>query len=506
MPPVKTDLPVEGASVTTFDRFGDSRGYFNELYNETKYDVKPSDGNGGEGQWKQVSFSSSGKHALRGLHCSQYGKFITCVRGAFYDVIADLREGSPTFGRWCGILLTEHNKKQVYVPKGCGHGFFTYEDNTCALYLQEGTFNPENEADTHPFDPLFNVQWPVPKGVTPVMSPKDTAAPILSVRRPALATATPRGRILVVGASGQVGSALLEAFGERNCIGTYCGSPVPGMVHFDLAKAAMNPQLAVDLLQTVYPTCVCICAGFTWVDGCESKPAHANFMNCAGPAAVAKAAKELGVKTVWYSTDYVFDGLTEGGKKAGPYSEDAKPSPLNIYGSSKLAGEAAVLDADPEALVIRTNVVYGPESAGKNFIYQLCRKLQAREGMSVPVDQIGTPTYNRDLADATKALVEAGASGVVNVGGSESLGRLAFAEAACAALNDLRKGEVTAVLDPKLLTGVTTSNAGQAAKRPLTSGLTLDKAYSLIPGWKPRTVKEALAHWMANPRGKPLGA
>ena len=62
-----------------------------------------------------------------------------------------------TFGRWCGVLLTEHNKKQVFVPARCGHGFFTFEDNTCALYLQEGTFNPPGEADTHPFDPLFQV-------------------------------------------------------------------------------------------------------------------------------------------------------------------------------------------------------------------------------------------------------------------------------------------------------------------------------------------------------------
>lgn len=297
----------------------------------------------------------------------------------------------------------------------------------------------------------------------------------------------------------------MEAFGERNCIGTYCGSPVSGMTQFDLAKAAMNPQLAIDLLQTCYPSCVCICAGFTWVDGCESKPAHANQMNCAGPATVAKAAKDLGIKVVWYSTDYVFDGLTDGGKSAGPYSEDEPPSPLNVYGSSKLAGEAAVLAADPSALVIRTNVVFGPEAAGKNFIYQLCRKLQARETMNVPVDQIGTPTYNRDLAAATKALVEANASGVFNVGGCESLGRLAFAEVACSALNDLRKGEVAAFLDTALLSGVTTSNAGQAAKRPLTSGLTLDKTYAAIPGWKPRTVKEALADWMKNPRGKPLG-
>jgi len=322
MPPATTPLPVDGASVTQFDRFGDSRGYFNELYNEAKYDEALHQ------DWKQVSFSSSGKHALRGLHCSPYGKFITCVRGSFYDVIADFREGSPTFGRWCGVLLTEHNKKQVYVPARCGHGFFTFEDNTCALYLQEGTFNPVNEADNHPFDPLFDVQWPVPPGVTPVMSPKDTAAPTLAVRRPHLTTATKRGRILVIGASGQVGGAVLEAFGPTNCIGTYSSTPVQGMVPFDLAKCAMNPALAVELLQTTFPTVVCICAGFTWVDGCENKPSHANFMNAAGPANVAAAAKELGIKTVWYSTDYVFDGA------AGPYAETDAPSPLNVYGSS----------------------------------------------------------------------------------------------------------------------------------------------------------------------------
>ena len=473
-----------------------ARSYFNELYNETKYDESLHK------EWKQVSFSSSGKHALRGLHCSAYGKFITCVRGAFYDVIADFREDSPTFGRWCGVMLTENAKKQVYVPAGCGHGFFTFEDNTCALYLQEGTFNPANEADTHPFDPLFNVQWPVPAGVTPVMSPKDTAAPQLSVRRPHLVTRSPRGRVLIIGASGQVGGALMEAYGPANCIGTYNGTPVKGMIPFDLAKSAMNPSLAKELLETVYPTVVCICAGFTWVDGCEAQPLHANHMNCAGPAAVAAAAKELGVKVVWYSTDYVFDGggPTGKGTPVGPYPETAKPAPLNVYGSSKLAGEAAMLAADSSALVIRTNVVYGPEGAGKNFLYQLCRKLSAGEGMNVPTDQINTPTYNRDLADATKLLVEAGASGVVNVGGSEVLGRLAFAQVAVSALG----GKVGA-LDAKLLNGVTTSNAGQAAKRPLNSGLTLEKCQSLIPGWKPRSVKDAIAHWLANPRGKPLG-
>ena len=430
MPPVTEPLPVHGASVTTFDRFGDSRGYFNELYNETKYDESLQQ------DWKQVSFSQSGKHALRGLHCSPYGKFITCTRGAFYDVIADFREGSPTFGRWCGIMLTEHNRKQVYVPARCGHGFFVFEDNTCALYLQEGTMNPANEADTHPFDPLFNVKWPVPEGVIPLMSAKDTIAPTLAVRRPHLATATPRGRVLIIGGSGQVGAALIEAYGEHNCVGTYCASPVPGMVPFDLSKAGADLQKASamlsgsppvapypslllslpvtlsppptlpptplpplpesqveDLITTIYPTVVCICAGWTFVDGCESDPAKANALNNAGPAAVAAVAKKHGAKVVWYSTDYVFDGgasiagfapskgcepysetdalhasahhgAPPSPHRCGPYSETDPVAPLNVYGSSKLAGEAAVLAADPSALVIRTNVVFGPEGAG----------------------------------------------------------------------------------------------------------------------------------------------
>jgi dTDP-4-dehydrorhamnose reductase len=115
----------------------------------------------------------------------------------------------------------------------------------------------------------------------------------------------------------------------------------------------------------VCPSVVCICAGFTWVDGCEQQPQKANKMNCTGPAVLAAAAAAAGAKVVWYSTDYIFDGgvTTPGGAtgKAGPYSEGDDVAPLNVYGSSKLAGEAAVLKADPTAIVIRTNVVFGPE-------------------------------------------------------------------------------------------------------------------------------------------------
>ena len=191
----------------------------------------------------------------------------------------------------------------------------------------------------------------------------------------------------------QVGGAVVEAFGARDCIGTYCATPVGGMVPFDMGAAASDPDLADELMMMVRPTLVCVCAGFTWVDGCENDKERADRMNASGPAAVAAAARRAGAKVVWYSTDYVFDG------KAGPYAESDASAPLNVYGASKLAGEAAVLAADPAALVIRTNVVYGPEAVGKNFAYQLVRKLKAKESMSVPDDQV----MARDRCDSAAA-------------------------------------------------------------------------------------------------------
>ena len=162
-----------------------------------------------------------------------------------------------------------------------------------------------------------------------------------------------------------------------------------------------------------------------------------------------------------------------------------------------------MLSADPTALVIRTNVVYGPEKVGKNFVYQLVRKLNAKEDMSVPSDQVNTPMYNRDLAMATKLLLEAKCSGVYNVGGpdSECLGRADFAYAVVDALAE-RTG-----LDKAHIKPVTTSNAGQTALRPLASGLKMDKTTAALAGWKPRTVKAAIEDWMANDMegAKPLG-
>src|SRR4030095_11997232 len=125
-------------------------------------------------------------------------------------------------------------------------------------------------------------------------------------------------------------------------------------------------------------------------------------VNCEGPGALAAAAASSGARTVYLSTEYVFDGTD------GPYGEDAVGRPLSVYRRGKLEGEHAVQEADPAALVLRTTVVYGPEAHGRNFAYQLADRLGRGEAMRVPGDQVSSPTYNRDLADALVALVDTG--------------------------------------------------------------------------------------------------
>uniref|UniRef100_A0A7S0LAY0 RmlD-like substrate binding domain-containing protein n=1 Tax=Coccolithus braarudii TaxID=221442 RepID=A0A7S0LAY0_9EUKA len=168
-----------------------------------------------------------------------------------------------------------------------------------------------------------------------------------------------------------------------------------------------------------------------------------------------------------------------------------------------MQGEREVLAADPTALVIRTNVVYGPEAVGKNFVYQLMRKLRAGEKMNCPSDQVNTPTYNRDLAEATKLLAERKAAGVFNVSGDELLGRYDFGLELAKAFNELIPDAPK--LDTSLIASIATSNSGQAALRPLASGLKSEKLRAALPGWKPRTVREALTDWVTNPTGKALG-
>ena len=261
-------------------------------------------------------------------------------------------------------------------------------------------------------------------------------------------------RALIIGASGQVGGALASLCVRRRIEVYKADLSGQGNLLLDLSA----PSTIAPAFEKARPDLVLLCSAMTNVDACEKDPAQSQKVNSEGPALVAEECRKTGAKLVYFSTEYVFDG------KNGPYSEEAVPNPLSVYGRTKLEGEKAVL-ALPGGLSVRTTVVYGYDAASKNFVMQLIAAHKAGARMRVPADQYSNPTYAPELAAAVLDLAEKGASGVFNVVGPDWLNRHEFALKACEAF-----GFKPDFLEPRL-----TAELGQAAPRPLKAGLLTDK-------------------------------
>jgi len=285
-------------------------------------------------------------------------------------------------------------------------------------------------------------------------------------------------RILVVGASGQVGAQVLRLLPAGSAIPTSRSANKAGWTALDLA--AVSETEADELLHRFKIAAIYCLGGMTYVDGCESTPELARRINCEGPAILAAAAAKQGARFVYFSTDYVFNG------RSGPYAEDAPADPICAYGRSKWQGELAVQQAHPAALVIRTTTVYGPDSNGKNFLYSLRKGLAGTQPFRVPADQIATPTYNVDLAAAVVALTDRDAHGVFHVAGPDVVSRLEFARRAAKVMG----------LNPANLSGVSTSELKQIARRPLQAGLLTGKLAAYLPKVRMRSIEDGASHWM----------
>jgi dTDP-4-dehydrorhamnose reductase len=288
-------------------------------------------------------------------------------------------------------------------------------------------------------------------------------------------------RALVVGASGQVGHQIAAALGPGNVVGTYRANPPVRGITLDLSELVDRPGEARRLVREFDAGAVYCAAAMTHVDGCESAPEAAMRINCHAPAVLAGAAEDAGIPFVFFSTEYVFDG------ENGPYTEESASNPISAYGRSKWEGENAVRKAHPGALILRTTVVYGFDPAGKNFLYSLRRAALEKRPFRAPVDQVSTPTYNKDLAQAAIRLVRAKAAGVFNVCGPERLNRYDFAVAALQAMG----------LRDNILSGVTTQELAQIAPRPLTAGLLTAKLTRTLPDLKMHSVEQGVREWMA---------
>lgn len=161
-------------------RHCDARGWFAETYNEATFaDL------GISCRFVQDNHSlSRPAFTLRGLHfqAPPHGqdKLVRCIRGRVFDVAVDVRAGSPTWGRWIGTELSAENGHQLFVPIGFAHGFLTLEPDCEVIYKCSDTYAPEHDGGIRWDDPAIGIDWPLPPGVTPELSPKDKIQPLLA--------------------------------------------------------------------------------------------------------------------------------------------------------------------------------------------------------------------------------------------------------------------------------------------------------------------------------------
>ncbi len=163
---------IEGLKIITPTVHGDARGYFCETYHYEDYKAA-----GIPDVFVQDNQSASKRGVLRGLHFQiehPQAKLVRVIKGEVFDVAVDLRKDSPTYGQWHGVLLSEENKKQFYVPKNFAHGFLVLSDYAEFCYKCTDFYHPGDEGGIMYNDPAIGVKWPIPEGMELIFSERDT--------------------------------------------------------------------------------------------------------------------------------------------------------------------------------------------------------------------------------------------------------------------------------------------------------------------------------------------
>jgi dTDP-4-dehydrorhamnose 3,5-epimerase len=159
--------------------FGDDRGFFMETYRVDAFRAA-----GIADVFVQDNHSRSARGVLRGLHYQEpngQGKLVRCTRGAIFDVAVDIRRGSPSFAKWFGLELSDANKQMLWIPAGFAHGFCAMEDGSDLVYKCTTLYDPSSDCAILWNDPAIGIDWPI---TSPVLSPKDAAAPPLASAAP----------------------------------------------------------------------------------------------------------------------------------------------------------------------------------------------------------------------------------------------------------------------------------------------------------------------------------
>jgi dTDP-4-dehydrorhamnose reductase len=249
-------------------------------------------------------------------------------------------------------------------------------------------------------------------------------------------------RILIIGSNGLLGSDLLEGWaGDTSIPATSRDADI------------RNLEQVRRLVSRHRPEWIILAAAYTDVDGSERDPDLAFAVNRDGTRNVSVVARELGAKLCYLSTDYVFDGAS-----TRPYEPEDTVNPLNTYGASKVAGEEAVMEHAGHWLIARTSWLFGANKSC--FPEKILQAADSQPELKVVADQIGSPTYTRDLAGAIRELIRTDAKGVLNTTNSGTCSWFEFAT------ETLRLAGRSTRISP-----ITSAEIGRLARRPAYSAL-----------------------------------
>ncbi|NWL35205.1 sugar nucleotide-binding protein [Paenarthrobacter nitroguajacolicus] len=457
-----TETPIPGVVLFDLPVHGDNRGWFKENWQREKMlalglpDFKPVQNN--------VSFNEKAG-TTRGIHAEPWDKFISVASGKIFGAWVDLRQG-PTFGNI--FTATLDASQAIFIPRGVGNAFQTLEDNTAYTYLVNDHWSADAQGQ-YTFlnldDDTVAIDWPIPLSQAE-LSDKDKEHPRLLHVRPM----EPK-RILVLGANGQLGTALRKAFTGDSSV-EFCGRE-----EFDIDDDAAYTSKNWNSYSTIINA-----AAYTAVDKAESAEGRraAWATNVSAITKLAKVAIDHSLILVNVSSDYVFDGQHESHREDEPFS------PLGVYGQTKAAGDA-VVSVVPKHYIVRTSWVIGE---GHNFVRTMANLAGKRIAPSVVNDQFGRLTFAQEIA--------------------ESIRHLLFTKAAYGTYNVSNDGEVQSWADiasqvyrlvgasPEDVHGVSTESYFRdnptAAIRPTYSVLELDKIRQ--SGYEMSSAQEQLIRYL----------
>jgi dTDP-4-dehydrorhamnose reductase len=294
----------------------------------------------------------------------------------------------------------------------------------------------------------------------------------------------PGERILLTGATGQVGGELLKLFTPLSEV------VAPARDTLDLTDAASIRRM----IRALQPRWIVNTAAYTAVDKAESELQLAFAVNTEAVKAIGEEARAIGARVIHFSTDYVFDGSAD-----QPYRETDATHPASVYGASKLAGEKALADSGARHLIFRTSWVYG--GVGRNFLLTILKLAREREVVRVVNDQHGAPTWSRDLARMTVHAIrscEAAArdhkiedvpahfDGIYHAAGAGETTWYGFAAEALRLQREAEPDARLAAIEP-----ITTAEYPTPAKRPCNSRMNCTKLADRF-GWTMMDWKESL--------------